>query len=254
MNPDDRHCADHGPLHQGPGPAPGKGVVGENPASPFQNHMSPAREGAPRQPSARHTALSFLALWAIVLSLESWFRPPGSIRAARLPPQRLVLDGVIYERDPAVEQRRAVRSLPSAAALVRHWTVSYRRRSGPAMDAAGELRAAAHPAPTVLHMAYIQATGSGKANRLPIGRIEQWMGELADVSGCVISRDSEPARLLESSNRHDTTTLEPPREDPWRIPLWLLGLQGIEEVNCVWIGSDRRPSPAALSTIAGMAW
>lgn len=196
----------------------------------------------PRQRPVLHTALWMLAIWAVALSLESWFRTPGSFWAGRLPPQRLVLDGALYERDPALRQRKAVRTLPSSAALVRHWMVSYRRRSGGASGAPG-----------VLHMARIQATGSGRANRLPIRRIDQWMGNLAAVRGCVIGNGGEPVKLLEIGDGPASITLAHPEGRHWRIPLWLLGLRGIEEVNCLWIGSDRRFSPAALQRIATAA-
>lgn len=55
-----------------------------------------------------------LATWGIFLSVETWFRQPGSLWSQPLPPRRLTVDGVVYEREPAERQERARKNLPSA--------------------------------------------------------------------------------------------------------------------------------------------
>jgi hypothetical protein len=189
--------------------------------------------------------LAVLALWAMVLTVETAMRPPGMLWGRPEPPQRLQLDGVSYERQPGGLSQRKSQTLPSSAMLVRHWVSNYRR-----VGAAGApIRAGAA---VDLQLAFIEAKGSGRANRLPVHRIRQWMADLdrdsgvklEGVGGCLAMDPKGGVVLIENEAQWNQITNEGRKRgrmaDPMKIPLWLAGLRGIEEVNCLWVRSEKQ--------------
>lgn len=188
--------------------------------------------------------LSVLALWAMVLTVETALRPPGMLWSRPEPPRRVQLDGVSYERQPGAPSQRKSQPLPSSAMLVRHWVANYRRVGA----AAAPIRAAGG---VDLQLAFIEAKGSGRANRLPVHRIRQWMADLdrdsgvklEGAGGCLAMERNGRVVLIENEAQWNQMMNEGIRRssmgDLTKIPLWLAGLRGIEEVNCLWVRSGK---------------
>lgn len=193
-----------------------------------------------------------MAIWAMVLSIETWIRTPGSLLGRPLPARQLQLDGERYVR-VGKEKGRAVKELPSSAFLVRHWLVNYRRVPYTGTVAEGLLPqkgSSAHQPAESLELAFIEATGSGKANRLPIGRLQDWMnGKAGQTNGCLVRQVDGTMRLIRATSSIRTVTVPTAGSNPGRVAAWMSGLRPIEEVRCAWISSDSSMTNEALRQI-----
>lgn len=183
--------------------------------------------------------LWILTGWAMVLSLESLVRNPGALRAWKLPPEKMLLDGVPYEREPIDDHRLRTKTLPSSAQLVRRWLVTYRRDLG-----------ANRHAPARIRLAEIEATGSGRANRLPARRIREWMGNPSQSARCLLPGNGKEPRVVVLSPELVESTVNPPGNVTLRTTLWMLGLARNEDVRCLWVSSEDPLSPSLLRELA----
>ncbi len=196
-----------------------------------------------------------MVIWSMLLTVETWFRSPGSLAGRTQPPSRFELDGVTYERI-GTAKGKDVKELPSSAFLTRHWQVGYRRipiqNGGSARDKAeSQPTPSSHQQDSVdLLLADIEATGSGKANRLPIGRVEAWMEEDQGQSGrCVLLDSQGQVHVLEAADPDSHVMVAPRTSGPLRQAAWISGLRAIEDVRCVWVSSTRNLSKSALNRI-----
>jgi hypothetical protein len=205
---------------------------------------------------SRNRGLSLLALWAVILSVESFFRSPGAILTRAQPPRRILLNGALYERlgdtKATPRQSKKIETLPNSTFLVRHWLVNYRRVSpiaGPHSAAGG----------SDLQLAFIEAKGTGRAGVLPMNRVLGWMaaerGGLEGPGGCLV-RGEDRVVLVERQEEWDRLmALRRDRRsvaESAKIPLWLAGLRGIEEVNCLWIQSREGMSQKDYRSLYGL--
>lgn len=170
--------------------------------------------------------LVLLALWSMVLMGETWNRRPGSILTAPDPPASIRVGDALYLRSGKPLAGRTSKAIPTATVLVRHWMFRYRLRSG----------AATAGLPPEFLLARIQVSGGGRAQRLPLRRIQAWMTgpQRLSTSGCLAPAGSATP-FLAGRYAGEKTTEARGLMKAGNIP-WLLGLQPIEEASCLWMG------------------
>lgn len=187
--------------------------------------------------------LLLLTTWAAVLSVEVWFRLPGTVAAPPLPPQRLDLGGQTYRRGAPLPIREPSIDLASGASAVRRWDVPY--------DAA----AAAIGVPQRFRLIHIQGSGTGRSDRLQVPKIRSWLGDQGrrwGTSGCLVRDPDGRPRLITTTASWDRwQDRRPPRPMAGRWLGWLAGLRPIEQVDCLWLSSGGGPFGArALAQLA----
>lgn len=70
-------------------------------------------------------------------------------------------------------------------------------------------------------------------------------------TGCLLQQENGEFRVIQTSAQWERAQSTRKREFQWKIPFWLMGLKGLEDAHCTWIGSNTFVS-GGFSTQVGM--